>query len=253
MPNEPRRTRSGRESGAPTGRRGTPQARAPEPERDSAETRESGRSKDRLEGDLITVFREFMERDRHRYTREIERNGEMVRAIQERSGEMVKAIQERNGEVMKALQEAKERRGIVAMEDGKNMRTFLSVVERELKELGKPMETWGDELRKYLTGDALAHWQHMHSTGIDMTNWEDVQQDLKGRFCALPREKMIEQMIHNTWKGSHTEYASRFGAIAAQGETLPSEDLVGCFLHNLPDNVYEEVTQRGKSRKQRQR
>ncbi|CDJ36121.1 LOW QUALITY PROTEIN: uncharacterized protein EMH_0063340 [Eimeria mitis] len=56
---------------------------------------------------------------------------------------------------------------------------------------------------------------------------------------------MLERMLWNTWRGYHNEYIARFAEIVAQGETLPAEDLVLCFLTNIPLEICDKLNQEG--------
>ncbi|CDJ36019.1 uncharacterized protein EMH_0056190 [Eimeria mitis] len=118
------------------------------------------------------------------------------------------------------------RKGIAATEDGANMRSFLCLIEQEFRELEVPKEQWRLQLRKYLTGKAIAHWELLQRSGTEMSDWQLVRERLCERFGSLSRERMLERMKDNPWRGDYNEYIARFAEIVAQGETLAAEELV---------------------------
>ncbi|CDJ34263.1 uncharacterized protein EMH_0019500 [Eimeria mitis] len=141
--------------------------------------------------------------------------------------------------------ESSIRKGIAATDDGTNMRFFLCLIKQEFRELEVPEEQWGLQLRKYLTGKAMAHWELLQRSGTELSDWKLVRERLCERFCTLSREMMLEQMRNNPWRGDYNEYISRFAEIVAQGETLAAEELVLCFSANIPVEIGDRLTQDG--------
>ncbi|CDJ34106.1 LOW QUALITY PROTEIN: uncharacterized protein EMH_0087850 [Eimeria mitis] len=136
----------------------------------------------------------------------------------------------------------------ICYEDGKNMRNFLDLVEIDFDERGLDARHWGEELRRYLRGDALGYWLYLRRTGAPLSDWEILRQQFCARFCNITKERMKVMMAENVWRGDHTAYSSRFAAIVAQGVSMAPDLLVGYYLANLPDDIYREVT-RGGTRK----
>ncbi|CDJ33194.1 uncharacterized protein EMH_0015070 [Eimeria mitis] len=141
--------------------------------------------------------------------------------------------------------EGSNRRGIAATDDGTNTRAFLFLVEGEFRELQIPEDQWGLELRKYLTGKAMVHWELMQRSGTELSDWQLVRERLCARFCTMSPDRMLERMTWNTWRGDHNEYIARFAEIVAQGETLAAEDLVLCFLTNIPMDICNKLNREG--------
>ncbi|CDJ34780.1 uncharacterized protein EMH_0092710 [Eimeria mitis] len=136
----------------------------------------------------------------------------------------------------------------IGYEDGKNMRNFLDLVEIDFVERGLDARHWGEELRRYLRGDALGYWLYLRRTSAPLTDWEYLRQQFCARFCNVTTERMKVMMAENVWRYDHTAYSSRFAAIVAQGVSMAPDLLVGYYLANLPDEIYREVT-RGGTRK----
>ncbi|CDJ51691.1 OSJNBa0079C19.6 protein, related [Eimeria brunetti] len=136
-------------------------------------------------------------------------------------------------------------RRITASEDGSNMRAFPDLMEQEFLEQELLEVQWGHELRKYLTGKALVHWLYMRRTGTPLADWPLVRQHLCARFCNMSRDRMMERMGWNVWRGDHVDYSSRFADIVTQGETLPADELLGYYLGNLPAELLRTLTQGG--------
>ncbi|CDJ48874.1 hypothetical protein EBH_0081030 [Eimeria brunetti] len=75
----------------------------------------------------------------------------------------------------------------IAYEDGRNMRTFLDLVEQELLDQQIGDLQWGYELREYLTGDALSYWMCLRRTETSLADWEI---ELVGHYLVnLPEEQ----------------------------------------------------------------
>ena len=136
----------------------------------------------------------------------------------------------------------------IGYEDGRNMRNFLDLAEIDFVERGVEARQWGDELKRYLTGDALGYWLYLYRTGASLTDWDSVRQQFCARFCSMTKERMKVMIAENVWQGDHNEYSARFAAIVAQGITMAPDLLVGYYLANLPDDLYREIT-RGGTRK----
>lgn len=133
----------------------------------------------------------------------------------------------------------------IVYEDGRNMRNFLDLAEIDLAERGVETRQWGDELKRYLTGEALGYWLYLRRTGASLTNWDNVRQQFCARFCSMTKERMKEMIADNVWQGDHKEYTARFAAIVAQGITMAPDLLVGYYLVNLPEDLYREITRNG--------
>ena len=52
------------------------------------------------------------------------------------------------------------------------MRNFLDLVEIDFVERGLEAQQWGEELKRYLRGDALGYWLYLRRTGAPLTDWE---------------------------------------------------------------------------------
>ncbi|CDJ59495.1 hypothetical protein, conserved [Eimeria maxima] len=133
----------------------------------------------------------------------------------------------------------------IVYEDGRNMRNFLDLAEIDLAERGVETRQWGDELKRYLTGEALGYWLYLRRTGASLTDWDNVRQQFCARFCSMTKERMKEMIADNVWQGDHKEYTARFAAIVAQGITMAPDLLVGYYLVNLPEDLYREITRNG--------
>lgn len=133
----------------------------------------------------------------------------------------------------------------IGFEDGKNMRNFLDLVELEFIERGLEERQWGEELKRYLTGDALGYWLYLRRTGVPLTDWEQLRQRFCARFCNITKERMKVMIAENVWRGDHHAYSARFATIVAQGVSIAPDLLVGYYLANLPVEIYREITQGG--------
>ncbi|CDJ29543.1 LOW QUALITY PROTEIN: uncharacterized protein EMH_0050550 [Eimeria mitis] len=136
----------------------------------------------------------------------------------------------------------------IGYEDGKNMRNFLDLVEIDFVERGLEARQWGEELKRYLTGDALDYWLYLRDTGVSLTDWEHLRQQLCARFCTITKERMKLMIAENVWRGDHNAYSARFAAIVVQGVSIAPDLLLGYYLANLPLEIYREIT-RGGTRK----
>ncbi|CDJ65167.1 hypothetical protein, conserved [Eimeria necatrix] len=136
----------------------------------------------------------------------------------------------------------------IGYEDGKNMRNFLDLVELDFIERGLEKRQWGEELKRYLTGDALGYWLYLRRTGVPLTDWEQLRQRFCAQFCNITKERMKVMIAENVWRGDHQAYSARFAAIVAQGVSMAPDLLVGYYLANLPVEIYREIT-RGGTRK----
>ncbi|CDJ36501.1 uncharacterized protein EMH_0087950 [Eimeria mitis] len=135
---------------------------------------------------------------------------------------------------------------MAATEDGADLRTFLSLMEQEFREMKISEDQWGLLVRKYLIGRAVKQWDYIYRSGIDMTNWSLVRERLCERFRVLPRESMISKMKENVWKGDYNEYTNAFTDIVITGEEMPEEELAIFFLAGLPEDIGDRLTKRGK-------
>ncbi|CDJ48235.1 hypothetical protein EBH_0077810 [Eimeria brunetti] len=133
----------------------------------------------------------------------------------------------------------------IGYEDGKNMRNFLDLVEIDFVERGLEARQWGEELKRYLTGDALGYWLYLRRTGAPLTDWDYVRQQFCARFCNITKERMKVMVAENMWQGDHNAYSARFAAIVAQGVPIAPDLLVGYYLANLPVEIYREITRSG--------
>ncbi|CDJ50702.1 hypothetical protein EBH_0035640 [Eimeria brunetti] len=136
----------------------------------------------------------------------------------------------------------------IGYEDGKNMRNFLDLVEIDFVERGLEARQWGEELKRYLMGDALGYWLYLRRTGAPLTNWDCVRQQFCARFCNITKERMKVVIAENVCQDDHNAYSARFAAIVAQGVPIAPDLLVGYYLANLPVEIYREIT-RGETRK----
>ncbi|CDI82217.1 OSJNBa0042D13.18 protein, related [Eimeria praecox] len=132
----------------------------------------------------------------------------------------------------------------VAREKGNSMQPFLVLMERRFRKMAPPQELWGDELGKYLDEDALQCWMDLKQSGMDMTDWPLIKQELIRCVCPIDRATLIYPMADNKWKGDHNTYTANFSRIAARGSQLSAEELAGCFLKNIPSELRWAVTQR---------
>ncbi|CDJ35772.1 uncharacterized protein EMH_0000070 [Eimeria mitis] len=92
--------------------------------------------------------------------------------------------------------------------------------------------------------------RNQSESGEDLMNRYDglalVRTRLCDRFRGLPRESMILQMKENEWNGDYNEYSNAFSDIVTNGEDVPKQDLVLYFLAGLPEEIGDELTNRGK-------
>ncbi|CDJ27011.1 uncharacterized protein EMH_0099310 [Eimeria mitis] len=135
---------------------------------------------------------------------------------------------------------------MAATEAGPDMRTFLTLAEREFREMGIAEAQWGVLIRKYLTGRAATQWNFVVRSGIDMTDWQLVCERLCERFLGYTRDVMLSQMKENEWTGDYNEYCNEFSDIVTNGEELPEHDLIMYFLAGLPMDIGDELTDKGK-------
>ena len=135
---------------------------------------------------------------------------------------------------------------MAATEAGPDMRTFLTLAEREFREMGIAEAQWGVLIRKYLTGRAATQWNFVVRSGIDMTDWQLVCERLCERFLGYTRDVMLSQMKENEWTGNYNEYCNEFSDIVSNGEELPEHDLIMYFLAGLPTDIGDELTDKGK-------
>ena len=133
----------------------------------------------------------------------------------------------------------------IGFEDGKNMRNFLDLVVLDFIERGLEERQWGEELKRYLTGDALGYWLYLRRTGVPLTDWEQQRQRFCARFCNITKERMKVMIAENVWRGDHHAYSAGFATIVAQGVSIAPDLLVGYYLANLPVEIYREITQGG--------
>ncbi|CDJ67238.1 Reverse transcriptase, related, partial [Eimeria necatrix] len=136
----------------------------------------------------------------------------------------------------------------IGYEDGKNMRDFLDLAELDFIERGLEERLWGEELKRYLRGDALRYWMYLRRTGESLTDWEQLRQRFCEHFCSITLERMKVMLAKNVWRGDHRAYSACFADIVAQGVTVAPDLLVGYYLANLPDEILREVTQGGTRR-----
>ncbi|CDJ63606.1 hypothetical protein ENH_00045770 [Eimeria necatrix] len=132
----------------------------------------------------------------------------------------------------------------IEYEDGKNMRDFLDLVELDFTERGLEQRQWGEQLKRYLTGDALGYWLYLRRSGVPLTDWEELRQRFCAQFC-ISLERMKVMIAKNVWRGDHRAYSARFADIVAQGVSVAPDLLVGYYLANLPDEILREITQGG--------
>ncbi|CDJ33163.1 uncharacterized protein EMH_0014960 [Eimeria mitis] len=137
------------------------------------------------------------------------------------------------------------RKEITASEDGSNIKSFLSLVEREFRDSEVPMEEWGGLLGKYLTGKALAFVEFLKQSGVDMTDWNHVRNRLCEKFCSLTRETMIDMLAENRWTGDYSGHIARFTDVVSMGAHIPAEELVTWFFTLLPPEIGERITREG--------
>ncbi|CDJ62567.1 Reverse transcriptase, related [Eimeria necatrix] len=133
----------------------------------------------------------------------------------------------------------------IGYEDGKNMRNFLDLAELDFIERGLEERQWGEELKRYLKGDALGYWLYLRRTGEPLTDWEQLRQRFCARFCGITKEWMKVMIAENVWRGDHHAYSARFEAIVAEGVSVAPDLLVGYYLANLPEEIFREITQGG--------
>ncbi|CDJ67037.1 Gag-pol, related, partial [Eimeria necatrix] len=136
----------------------------------------------------------------------------------------------------------------IGYEDGKNMKDFLDLAELDFTERGLEERLWGEELKKYLRGDALRYWLYLRRTGESLTDWEQLRQRFCEHFCSITLERMKVMLAKNVWRGDHHAYSACFADIVAQGVMVAPDLLVGYYLANLPDEILREVTQGGTRR-----
>ncbi|CDJ67800.1 hypothetical protein ENH_00041710, partial [Eimeria necatrix] len=136
----------------------------------------------------------------------------------------------------------------IGYEDGKNMRDFLDLAELDFIERGLEERLWGEELKRYLRGDALRFWLYLRRTGEPLTDWEQLRQRFCEQFCNITLERMKVMIAKNVWRGDHHAYSARFADIVAQGVTVAPDMLVGYYLANLPGEILREVTRGGTRR-----
>ncbi|CDJ67980.1 hypothetical protein ENH_00045930, partial [Eimeria necatrix] len=133
----------------------------------------------------------------------------------------------------------------IGYEDGKNMRDFLDLAELDFIERGLEERLWGEELKRYLRGDALRFWLYLRRTGEPLTDWEQLRQRFCEQFCNITLERMKVMIAKNVWRGDHHAYSARFADIVAQGVTVAPDMLVGYYLANLPGEILREITRGG--------
>ncbi|CDJ62675.1 hypothetical protein ENH_00021010 [Eimeria necatrix] len=133
----------------------------------------------------------------------------------------------------------------IGYEDGKNMRDFLDLAELDFIERGLEERLWGEELKRYLRGDALRYWLYLRRTGESLTDWEQLRQRFCEHFCSITLERMKAMLAKNVWRGDHRSYSARFADIVTQGVSVAPDLLVGYYLANLPSELLREVTQGG--------
>ncbi|CDJ36187.1 Reverse transcriptase, related [Eimeria mitis] len=148
---EPRRTRSQRESGPTVSRKGSTSAR--NQDLDAEGTSDPEKTPSKWEIELLMLLRQMADESR-----------------------------------ANSQKEGSNRRGIAATEDGTNMRAFLCIIEQEIRELTILDEQWGLELRKYLTGKAMAHWELMQRSGTEISDWQHPGLVIKGDERARPEQ-----------------------------------------------------------------
>ncbi|CDJ35190.1 LOW QUALITY PROTEIN: uncharacterized protein EMH_0024440 [Eimeria mitis] len=90
----------------------------------------------------------------------------------------------------------------IGYEDGKNMRNFLDLVEIHFVERGLEARQWGEELKRYLTGDALGYWLYLRRTGVPLTDWAHLRQQFCARFCNITKERMKVMIAEKRGIGS---------------------------------------------------
>ncbi|CDJ47229.1 hypothetical protein EBH_0015150 [Eimeria brunetti] len=56
----------------------------------------------------------------------------------------------------------------IGFQDGKNMRNFLDLVQIDFVERGLEARQWGEELKRYLMGDALGYWLYLRPQGASI-------------------------------------------------------------------------------------
>lgn len=130
-------------------------------------------------------------------------------------------------------------------EDGRNIRTFLDVAELEFLNSDLPRTEWGKELRRYLRGDALSYWLLLFNSHVDLTDWNVVKSRFRMRFCGDTRDRVLARIASLRWNGNHHAYSHQYAQIVSSGEALSQRDMVSFFLANLPNDVFDLVTEQG--------
>ncbi|CDJ67236.1 hypothetical protein ENH_00032970 [Eimeria necatrix] len=136
----------------------------------------------------------------------------------------------------------------IGFEDGENVRDFFDLAELDFIERGLEERVWGEEIKRYLRGEALRFWLYLRRTGERLTDWERLRQRFCERFCNITLERMKVMLAKNVWRGDPHAYSAGFADIVAQGVTVAPDLLVGYYLANLPDEIIREVTHGGTRR-----
>lgn len=91
----------------------------------------------------------------------------------------------------------------------------------------------------------MGYWLHLKQTGLDTADCYRLKEEMKLRFATIDRDTLLQRVAANKWDGNRRTYTAMFGRVVAQGSQLSGEDMVSCFLHNLPKDLRWAVTQRG--------
>ena len=79
-------------------------------------------------------------------------------------------------------------------EDGGSMKAFLDMIQVEFMDVGLEVEQWGTELRRHLTGEAMAYWLHIYETGTNFKDWRAVKRMFMMRFCANTKDEVLAKL-----------------------------------------------------------
>lgn len=131
---------------------------------------------------------------------------------------------------------------MLQQEAGNNMKRFLQLLELEFASHGIPTSSWGMEMRRYLTDEALDYWLYLQSISLNFADWPGVKERFRLRFCEGLRETQLAAFAQLHWNGNHSTYTAFFTAAVNLAVDLePPDKLLVYYFSGLPTKIRQSL------------